>query len=680
MTAPRLPFCLEAVAPGSRARAATLQTLHNTVRTPVFMPVGTQATVKAQLPQTLEDAGSQILLANTYHLLLRPGPEVFRRMGGIHGLTSWKRSVLTDSGGFQIFSLPNARSMGEEGASFQSYLDGRTILLSPEVSIATQRAIGSDIMMALDQCIPSTAGEAEARQALELTQRWALRSLAARGDSPQALFGIVQGALFPELRRASAEGLRALAFDGFAIGGLAVGEGRSEREDTCAFTTELLPRDKPRYLMGVGTPLDILEAVHRGVDMFDCIIPTQVAQRGGAFTSRGFLQLRRGVYQCSPEPLDAACPCPTCARFSRAYLHHLTKTGETLGWQLLGQHNLYFYHRLMAEIRASILAGSFLELYREKREILHASDADNPVTPPRRTRRKRVYRMGAYEVHTAPEGFGSIRHIASGEIMHSRTPPIEEARRLYVEQPGLAERLRLREGETPETAAPLGIWDVGLGAAANAMAAIQCYEAAAGEGTPLRPLRIVSFENDLDSLRLARVNNAVFPYLRHAAPDALLKTGAWHSPLAGGIEWTLVKGDFPATLPQAQTPPEVIFYDLFSSKSDGLHWTPGAFRELSAACAGRAVELLTYTCSTAIRASLLASGFWLARGVRTGEKTETTVALTPEAVVAGRGCRYQLLAADWLAKWERSGAQFPTELAPEEREAFATAVRGHAQF
>jgi queuine tRNA-ribosyltransferase len=185
----RLPFSVEAVAPGSRARAATLRTLHNTVRTPVFMPVGTQATVKAQLPQTLEESGSQILLANTYHLLLRPGPEVFRQMGGIHGLTSWKRGVLTDSGGFQIFSLPNARSMGEEGASFQSYLDGRTILLSPEVSIATQRAIGSDIMMALDQCIPSTAGEAEARAALELTQRWAVRSLKARGDSPQALFG-----------------------------------------------------------------------------------------------------------------------------------------------------------------------------------------------------------------------------------------------------------------------------------------------------------------------------------------------------------------------------------------------------------------------------------------------------------------------------------------------------------
>ncbi|MEO6785513.1 MAG: tRNA guanosine(34) transglycosylase Tgt, partial [Chthoniobacteraceae bacterium] len=344
MNGARLNFRVEAVANGSRARAATFHTAHNEVRTPLFMPVGTQATVKGQLTQSLEDAGSQILLANTYHLLLRPGPEVFRRTGGIHGFMSWKNSVLTDSGGFQIFSMRNERVMTEEGASFQSYLDGRRILLSPEVSIETQIAIGSDIMMALDQCILSTAGEAEARAALEITQRWAARSLAARGESPQALFAIVQGALFPELRRESAAGLTEMPFDGFAIGGLAVGESRSERQDTCELTAQLLPHDRPRYLMGVGTPLDILEAVHRGVDMFDCIIPTQVAQRGPAFTSRGFLQLRRSVYKFSDAALDPLCLCPTCARYSRAYLHHLTKCGEHLGWQLLGQHNLYFYH------------------------------------------------------------------------------------------------------------------------------------------------------------------------------------------------------------------------------------------------------------------------------------------------------------------------------------------------
>jgi queuine tRNA-ribosyltransferase len=237
----RLGFRLEAVATGSRARAATFQTLHNSVQTPLFMPVGTQATVKAQLTQTLEDTGSQILLANTYHLLLRPGAEVFRQLGGIHHFMSWKRGVLTDSGGFQIFSLPHSREISERGAAFQSYVDGRTILLSPELSIETQKAIGSDIMMVLDQCVPSTAEIGIARAALGITQRWAERSLAARGDSPQSMFAIVQGALFPELRRESAAGLCSLAFDGFAIGGLAVGEGKSEREDVCELTAALLP-------------------------------------------------------------------------------------------------------------------------------------------------------------------------------------------------------------------------------------------------------------------------------------------------------------------------------------------------------------------------------------------------------------------------------------------------------
>ncbi|MCX6966526.1 MAG: tRNA guanosine(34) transglycosylase Tgt [Verrucomicrobia bacterium] len=667
----RLHFQLEACATGSRARAATFRTLHNAVQTPLFMPVGTQATVKAQATQSLEDAGSQILLANTYHLLLRPGPEVFQQLGGIHEFMSWKKSVLTDSGGFQIFSLPHSRSMSEEGAAFQSYLDGRSILLSPELSIETQRAIGSDIMMALDQCIPSTADASAARAALGITHRWALRSLAARGDSPQALFGIVQGALFKELRRESADCLCAMPFDGMAIGGLAVGESRSEREDVCEFTAELLPRDKPRYLMGVGTPLDILEAVHRGVDMFDCIIPNQVAQRGGAFTSRGYLQLRRSVYKFSAEPLDPACPCPTCARYSRAYLHHLTKTGETLGWQLLGQHNIYFYHALMREIRQSILADRFLELYRSKREVLHAEDMDHPPQHPVKTRKRRIVKLGAYEVHVAPEGFGSIRHIASGEIMHSRTPPLEEAHRLYIEQSQLAERLR-----GPETE-PLVIWDVGLGAAANAMAAIQCYEAQAVMH-PVRPMRVVSFENDLDSLKLARVNNNFFPYLRHAGPDAILKHGTWHSPVHAGLSWTLLKGDFLEEITHADDLPDMIFYDMFSSNSDGDHWTLGAFRRLFAVCGGQPAELFTYTCSTAIRAALLVAGFHIARGRSTGLKQETTIALTPGA--CGTACRHELLGLDWLEKWKRSGAQFPAGLNAEERPGFERAMLNHAQF
>lgn len=556
----RLPFRLEARAEGSRARAATFQTLHGEVRGPLFMPVGTQATVKAQLTQTLEDAGSQVLLANTYHLLLRPGPEVFRRLGGIHGFMSWKRAVLTDSGGFQIFSLPHAVSMSEEGAAFQSYIDGRTILLSPELSIQTQLAIGSDIMMVLDHCVPSTSDLATARAALEITNRWAARSLAARGDSPSALFAIVQGALFKELRRESAAALTAMPFDGFAIGGLAVGESKPEREDTCEFTTELLPEDRPRYLMGVGTPIDILEAVHRGVDMFDCIIPTQVAQRGGAFTSRGFLQMRRGIYKFSQEPLDPACSCPTCARYSRAYLHHLTKTKETLGWQLLGKHNFYFYHQLMREIRQSILEGRFLELYREKRAFLHEDDLDNPVRM-QKPNPKKPLQIGDYKIHITDDGYATIMQRSTGELMHPHGDPIEKAHKLFVEPSGLAAKL---QSEGPA----LVLWDVGLGSAANAMAAIECYDATAREGVPVRPLRILSFETDLDPLRLARRHNDKFPYLRHSAPAAILSEGRWHSKEHPGLTWELIPGSFPESLPQAE--PDIVFYDLSHCSHEAL--------------------------------------------------------------------------------------------------------------
>ena len=678
MTNSRLQFRLEATATGSRARAARFRTLHNEVETPLFMPVGTHATVKAQLTQSLEDAGSQILLANTYHLLLRPGAQVFDEIGGIHRFMSWKRSVLTDSGGFQIFSLPHARSMSEEGAVFQSYLDGNTIMLSPEVSIATQRSIGSDIMMVLDQCIPSTADLGTAREAMGITHRWAARSLAARGDSLQSLFGIVQGALFEELRRESADCLTGIPFDGFAIGGLAVGESKAAREDICAFTADLLPRDKPRYLMGVGTPLDLLEAVHRGVDMFDCIIPTQVAQRGGAFTSRGFLQFRRSVYKVSDEPLDPECKCPTCARYSRAYLHHLTKARETLGWQLLGQHNIYFYHKLMRDIRQSILEDRFLELYHAKRTFLHEEDLDNPVTHPKVKRKKTPsLELGNYEVHTAFEGFSSIRHVSSGEIMHSRNEPMEEARQLYIEQANLAQRVR--EGDGEEGKSPLVIWDVGLGAAANAMAAVASYEAEARKG-PVRPLQILSFENDLDSLELAFRHSDKFPYLRHGGPAWILREGRWQSRELPGLSWELIRGDFLKTMDQAPAPPDIIFYDMFSSKTCGDQWTRDAFERLFGACGGRPCELFTYTCATASRVAMLAAGFVVAKGRPTGEKVETTIAFTPPAWSGAQSERLELLGEAWLAKWRRSTAQFPAWLAPEHRPEFEQKISNLPQF
>jgi len=677
----RLNFRLEAVATGSQARAATFHTLHNEVKTPLFMPVGTQATVKAQFNHTLEESGSQILLANTYHLLLRPGPEVFRQAGGIHKFMSWNRSVLTDSGGFQIFSLPHSRSITEDGAVFQSYLDGRTLLLSPEVSIETQKAIGSDIMMVLDQCIPAKADETAARAALGITNRWAARSLAARGESPQSMFAIVQGALFPELRRESAAALTEMPFDGFAIGGLAVGESKSQREDVCEFTARLLPSDRPRYLMGVGTPIDLLEAVHRGVDMFDCIIPTQLAQRGGVFTSRGMLQLRRGIYKHSSEPIDPACTCATCARYTRGYLHHLTKTGETTGWSLLGQHNIHFYHQLMREIRESILADRFLEFYRAKREILEQDDVDNPVVLKRvHTRKQPSLTLGAYEVEVSPEGFGSIRHIASGEIMHARNAPIDEARNLYIEQSALATRLKLLSEVGSSTSGPLVIWDVGLGAAANAMAAVLCYEEAAATGTSLRPMQIISFENDLDSLRLASRHHRLFPYLRHCAPGAILAVGEWHSKKYPGIHWKVISGDFPATIAEAPASPEVIFYDMFSSKTHGDLWNLEAFRRVFAACDGRDAELFTYTVSTPIRAALLAAGFHVAKGRSTGPKSETTIALTPAAARSPLAQRHEMLSADWLFRWQRSGAKYPAEIATEQQAAFERAILEHGQF
>ncbi|MEO7161937.1 MAG: tRNA guanosine(34) transglycosylase Tgt, partial [Bdellovibrionia bacterium] len=290
--------------------------------------------------------------------------------------------------------LPHSRKLSDEGALFKSYVDGQSILLTPELSIEMQRAIGSDIMMVLDQCVPSTVDRSLAHEAMERTHRWAKRSFQARGNlndggSKQALFAIVQGACFEDLRKESAETLTQMDFDGFAIGGLAVGETKAERQDFTQFAADLLPSDRPRYLMGVGTPMDILEAVHRGVDMFDCILPTALAQRGVAFTSVGKLQMRRSAYKFSEEKLDPACTCKACAFHSKAYIHHLVKAGEPLGWHLLGIHNLFFYHQLMAGMRESILNGTFLDFYHAKREYLDRSDGAAPEIKRPRVRRAR---------------------------------------------------------------------------------------------------------------------------------------------------------------------------------------------------------------------------------------------------------------------------------------------------
>ncbi len=677
MTASRLQFRIDAEATGSRARAATFRTLHNEVVTPLFMPVGTQASVKAQPPEALAASGSQILLANTYHLLLRPGVEVFKSLGGIHRFMTWDRSVLTDSGGYQIFSLPHSRAITEEGAVFQSYIDGRSILLSPQVSIEAQMAIGSDIMMVLDQCVPSTADRATVEAALSLTHRWADRSLTARGDSPQSMFGIVQGALFPDLRRRSVEHLSNMPFDGLAIGGLAVGESKDERHDMCELTAALMPKDKPRYLMGVGTPLDLLESVHRGVDMFDCIIPTQLAQRGGVFTSRGYVQLRRGVHKFADIPLDPKCACPTCARYSRAYLHHLTKASEPLGWHLLGQHNIHFYHQLMRDIRESIQDDTFMALYAERRRFLDEHDLDNGIAKVR-VRPAPPSTRGEYEVRVAPEGFGSIRH-KSGETMHAHTSPMDEARSIYAEQSQVRERVRLARTLHPLEAEPLVIWDVGLGAGANAIAAIHCYQEEAHLG-PVRPLRMISFENDLDSLRLACLNLKHFTYLRHGGPGGLLERGEWHSKKYPGLHWHLVEGDFQESMAKALLPPDLIFFDLFSTRTNADAWTLASFRRLFAACAGRDVELFTYTASTAARVAMLGAGFHLARGRATDAKVESTIAFTPEALTRGTASRHDILGAVWLSRWKRSQARYPSDIEESGYAAFESLILSHPQF
>lgn len=360
------PVKFELISQDQNARLGRVRTIHGEFDTPVFMPVGTLATVKTLSPHELESLGAKIILGNTYHLALRPGIEVFRKFGGIHPFMKWTGSVLTDSGGFQIFSLPHSRKISEDAAVFRSYVNGDLIVLSPEKCMEIQNAIGSDIMMVLDQCIESTADFAATKKAMELTHRWALRSKNAhQNKSTQGLFSIVQGGLFPELRKQSADFLTQHEFSGFAIGGLAVGEEKHQREDMTQFSCELLPKDRPRYLMGVGTPLDLLEAVYRGVDMFDCIIPTKLAQQGIIFTWDGTDNLSKAHHKLSDEVISPNCQCTTCLTYSRGYVHHLIKSHEVLGWRLLSYHNIYFYLNLMSEIRKAIASKTYGEFYRK---------------------------------------------------------------------------------------------------------------------------------------------------------------------------------------------------------------------------------------------------------------------------------------------------------------------------
>jgi len=665
----RLKFSIEAESNHSSARACTFTTLHNTVQTPVFMPVATLAVLRSQDTSAVEELGFPVLLANTYHLLLRPGTDVFSKFGGIHKFMNWQRSVLTDSGGFQVFSLSKDVKITEDGAVFRSYHDGRKILLSPETSIETQKLINSDIMMAMDQCIPSTSEESLCRDAADITARWAERSLTARGNSPQSIFGIVQGACFPELRKRSISQITSLPFDGFAIGGLAVGESENERKDMTEMTAALLPRNYPKYLMGVGTPIDLLEAVHRGVDMFDCILPTAMAQQGVAYTSHGRMELRRGIYKFQDRALDENCSCPACSRYSRAYLHHLTKTSEYYGGNLIGIHNLTFYRNLMDSMRGHILKGTFSSYYSKQKEILIRDDDEHPVTHPKKKKKADLPAIGDYEVIKQDAGFHSIRHISSGEIMHSVSDPLVEAKKLYIDQ---SEIILLLSNIVEDQ---LIIWDVGLGAGTNAMAAIFECEKIYSDNKFQKGVKIISFEQDLDSLRLAIQNPTLFHHVRHSAPSAILKNGSWISD-NHNIEWTLIEGDF---LDQIENTPQphCIFYDPFSLNTDGPLWSYAVFSRIFNHCIGRPAKFFTYSSSTMVRGALLAAGFYTGTGSGTGPKESTTAAFTSLEI---KNHKIKLLGSDWLERFHKSSSKFNSNLSDPEKLEIENKIINHKQF
>ncbi|MDQ0836311.1 tRNA guanosine(34) transglycosylase Tgt [Sphingomonas faeni] len=371
-TRPRFDFTISAT--DGKARTGVIAMQRGDIRTPAFMPVGTAATVKGMKPADVVDAGADIILGNTYHLMLRPGAERVARLGGLHAFSGWSKPILTDSGGYQVMSLADLTKRSEEGVSFKSHLDGTRHLLSPERSIEIQRLLGSNIVMAFDELVPTTSTREVQAAAMERSMRWAKRSRAAfdSGEAHaenNAIFGIQQGALNEDFRKSSADALIDIGFDGYAVGGLAVGEGQEAMFGCLDFAPGQLPIDKPRYLMGVGKPDDIVGAVERGIDMFDCVMPTRSGRTGQAFTRTGPINIRNAKFAEDMGPLDPACPCPVCATWGRAYLHHLVRSGEMLGAMLMTEHNIWFYETLMADLRAAIASGTLTQFANDFRAM-----------------------------------------------------------------------------------------------------------------------------------------------------------------------------------------------------------------------------------------------------------------------------------------------------------------------
>ncbi len=371
-------FQFSVSASDGRARTGTIRTPRGEIRTPAFMPVGTAATVKAMMPESVRATGADILLGNTYHLMLRPGAERIAKLGGLHRFMNWDRPILTDSGGFQVMSLAGLRKLTEEGVTFASHVDGSKHFLSPETSMEIQRQLGSDIVMAFDECPALPATEDEVAKSMRMSMRWAQRSRDAFGDRPgHALFGIMQGGVTRDLREESASALKAIGFDGYAIGGLAVGEGQDAMFGVLDYAPGFLPEDKPRYLMGVGKPDDIVGAVQRGVDMMDCVLPSRSGRTGQAWTRRGQVNIKNARHADDPRPLDADCSCPACTGYSRAYLHHVFRAGEMISGMLLTWHNLHYFQELMAGMRDAIAAARLDDFVAD----FHAQRAGGDIAP-----------------------------------------------------------------------------------------------------------------------------------------------------------------------------------------------------------------------------------------------------------------------------------------------------------
>jgi queuine tRNA-ribosyltransferase len=363
-----------------KARRGEMQFPRGTVQTPAFMPVGTYGTVKGMLPRDIKEIGAEMILGNTFHLMLRPGTEVIKGHGDLHDFTQWQGPILTDSGGFQVFSLGDMRKISEEGVKFQSPIDGSPVFLDPETSMRVQADLGADVVMIFDECTPYPASEKEAEESMQLSLRWAKRSKDAHGDNPSALFGIVQGGMYESLRDESLAGLVDIGFDGYAIGGLSVGEPKEDMVRVLDYLADTMPADRPRYLMGVGKPADLVEGVRRGIDMFDCVMPTRNARNGHLFTSAGVIKIRNARHRYDTGPLDADCDCYTCTNFSRGYLHHLEKCGEMLSAQLNTIHNLRYYQTLMAGLREAIAEGE-LEAFADKFYLKQAAGDSRGLNP-----------------------------------------------------------------------------------------------------------------------------------------------------------------------------------------------------------------------------------------------------------------------------------------------------------